>query len=248
MPPEPARLRLAPELSELITSARAEIDRAIDLGGLRNDPIRHALTALATHLDALYRVLTDATLTIGAQLEEARRPIADEDIRKLSKASADGAWRATAGMVRAHIWRSILITVAASLLLLIGAFGAGYWFHGSQQLVAGVSAGGQECHAQQGGTICFIPVWARVAAVDGAIGARFTRDNVASQGQNWPRRTDHCGLMCEPPTMNSVSREPQLPQRHFICTNGTSPRPASIRTARSASFACRHALHQTCTR
>jgi hypothetical protein len=35
---------------------------------------------------------------------------------------------------------------------------AGYWFHGNQQLVAGVSAGAQECHDQQGGTICFIPV------------------------------------------------------------------------------------------
>jgi hypothetical protein len=47
----------------------------------------------------------------------------------------------------------------------------------------------------------------------------------------------HRGLMCEPPTMNSVSREPQLPQRHFICTSGTSPRPAAIRAARSASLA-----------
>jgi hypothetical protein len=67
----------------------------------------------------------------------------------------------TASMVQAHIWRSILIAVAASLLLLIGAFGAGYWFHGNQQLVAGVSAGQQECD-QQGGTICFIPVWAKL--------------------------------------------------------------------------------------
>jgi hypothetical protein len=39
---------------------------------------------------------------------------------------------------------------------------AGYWFHGSQQLVAGVSAGKQECQEQQGGTICFIPVWAKL--------------------------------------------------------------------------------------
>jgi hypothetical protein len=123
---------------------------------------RHALTTLATHLDALYRVRTDATLTIGNQLEEARRPIADEDLRRLSKVAADGAWRAPAGLVRAHIWRNILIAVAAALLLLIGAFGAGYWFHGSQQLVAGVSAGRQECAEQQGGTLCFIPVWAKL--------------------------------------------------------------------------------------
>jgi hypothetical protein len=30
-------------------------------------------------------------------------------------------------------------------------------------------------------------------------------------------------------------------------TNGTSPRPAATRAARSASFACWHALYQTCT-
>jgi hypothetical protein len=162
MPSDPIRLRLAPELPQLIAQARAEIDRAIDLGGLRNDPVRHAFTALGTHLEALYRVLTDATLTIGAQIAEARRPIADEDIRRLSKASADGAWRATAELARAHVWRNVLIAVAASLLLLIGAFGAGYWFHGSQQLVVGVSAGKQECQEQQGGTICFIPVWAKL--------------------------------------------------------------------------------------
>jgi hypothetical protein len=125
--PEP--IRLAPELPQLIANARTEIDRALSLGGLRNDAIRYAFMALSVHLEALYRVLTDATLTIGAQLQEARRPIADEDIRRLSKASADGAWRATAELVRTHVWRNVLIAVAASLLLLIGAFGAGYWFH-----------------------------------------------------------------------------------------------------------------------
>jgi hypothetical protein len=34
----------------------------------------------------------------------------------------------------------------------------------------------------------------------------------------------------------------------FIRTNDTSPLPASISAARSASLAWRHALHQTCTR
>jgi hypothetical protein len=40
--------------------------------------------------------------------------------------------------------------------------------------------------------------------------------------------------------MNSVSREPQLPQRHFISIRGTWPRPAATNAARSASFAWRH--------
>jgi hypothetical protein len=47
-------------------------------------------------------------------------------------------------------------------------------------------------------------------------------------GVRWP--ADHSTiplidcLICEPPTTNSVSREPQLPQRHFTCTSSTSPR------------------------
>ena len=160
--PKVGNLALAPELMGTVSAAVDELDRAIQSAELQRDPLRHALKALATHLKALHRVLTDATLTIGAQIEEAKRPIAAEDLKRLGKVAADGAWRATAGLVQAHIWRTILIAVAASLLLLIGAFGAGYWFHGSQQLVAGVSAGKQECQEQQGGTICFIPVWAKL--------------------------------------------------------------------------------------
>jgi hypothetical protein len=160
--PKVGNLSLAPELMGTVSATVDELECAIQLAELQRDPLRHALKALATHLKALHRVLTDATLTIGAQIEEAKRPIAAEDMKRLSKVAADGAWRVTAGMVRAHIWRTILIAVAASLLLLIAAFGAGYWFRGDQQLVAGVSAGQQECHEQQGGTICFIPVWAKL--------------------------------------------------------------------------------------
>jgi hypothetical protein len=95
-------------------------------------------------------------------IKAAQPRITDEQCKAMSKVAADGAWRVTASLVQAHIWRTILITVAVSLLLLIGAFGAGYWFHGSQQLVAGVSAGQQECSEQQGGTLCYIPVWTKL--------------------------------------------------------------------------------------
>jgi hypothetical protein len=136
-----------------------EMDAAArDMGIVPGDPAY----AFYTGLRRLYAEQQAGFAQAVAALKSARRPIADEDLRRLSKASADGAWRATAGLVQAHIWRSILIAVAASLLLLIGAFGAGYWFHGSQQLVAGVSAGRQECSEQQGGTLCYIPVWTKL--------------------------------------------------------------------------------------
>jgi hypothetical protein len=136
-----------------------EMDAAArDMGIVPGDPAY----AFYIGLRRLYAEQQAGFAQAVAALKSAQRPIGDEDIRRVSKASADGAWRVTTGLVRAHIWRNILIAVAASLLLLIGAFGAGYWFHGSQQLVAGVSAGGQECYEQQGGTICFIPVWAKL--------------------------------------------------------------------------------------
>jgi hypothetical protein len=77
--PKVGNLALAPELMGTVSAAVDELDRAIQSAELQRDPLRHALKALATHLNALHRVLTDATQTIGAQLEEAKRPIAAED-------------------------------------------------------------------------------------------------------------------------------------------------------------------------
>ena len=60
------------------------------------------------------------------------------------------------------------VSAAVAVVLLIAAFGAGYYFHGDQQLVAGVSVGQQECHDQPGGgTICFIPVWSKLPPTSG---------------------------------------------------------------------------------
>jgi hypothetical protein len=115
--PKVGNLALAPELMGIVSAAVDELDRAIQSAELQRDPLRHALKALATHLNALHRVLTEATLTIGAQLDEAKRPIAAEDLKRLGKVAADGAWHATAGLVQAHIWRTILIGPGATRLI-----------------------------------------------------------------------------------------------------------------------------------
>ena len=139
-------------------------------------------------------------------IKAAQLRITDEQCKAMSKVAADGAWRVTASLVQAHIWRTILIAVAVavavSLLLLIGAFGAGYWFHGSQQLVAGVSAGQQECSEQQGGTLCYIPVWTKLPP-------------------HTPRRIGrhearHClalGFDAEPVPVPTVAMPPRAPAR-----------------------------------
>ena len=56
------------------------------------------------------------------------------------------------------------------------------------------------------------------------------------------------GPMREPATTNSVSREPQLPQRQRSRTSGVSPRPPSTSAARSASLAWWQDRHHTCSR
>ena len=61
-----------------------------------------------------------------------------------------------------------IVSAAVAVVLLIAALGAGYYFHGDQQLVAGVSVEQQECHDQPGGgTICFIPVWSELLLMSG---------------------------------------------------------------------------------
>jgi hypothetical protein len=50
-----------------------------------------------------------------------------------------------------------------AVAIAIAAFAAGFWWHGNQQLVAGVSAGQQECQEQAGGgTLCRIPIWTKL--------------------------------------------------------------------------------------
>jgi hypothetical protein len=131
---------------------------ARDMGIVPGDPAY----AFYTGLRRLYAEQQAGVAQAIDAIKAAQPKVTDEQCKAMSKVAADGAWRVTASLVQAHIWRTILITVAVSLLLLIGAFGAGYWFHGSQQLVAGVSAGQQECSEQQGGTLCYIPVWTKL--------------------------------------------------------------------------------------
>lgn len=114
---------LAPELSELIDAARLEIDRAISLGGLRNDAIRHVFTALAVHLDALHKVMLDGTQTIAAQLDAVQRAqpkITDRHIAQLGdvlvrefRPSVDSALQQMQG-------RTLATIAAIGLALFVG--------------------------------------------------------------------------------------------------------------------------------
>jgi hypothetical protein len=111
-------------LATVTEAARAELDRAIQLAGLQHDPLRHTFIALGVHLDAMHRL-------VEGHITAARRPISDEDLRKLSQSASHGAWRMTAEMMRAHNWRTIAITVLTGVVA-ISVAGFGGYFYGRQ--------------------------------------------------------------------------------------------------------------------
>ena len=100
-----------------------EMDAAArDMGIVPGDPAY----AFYTGLRRLYAEQQAGVAQAINAIKAAQPRITDEQCKAMSKVAADGAWRVTASLAEAHIWRTILITVAVSLLLLIGAFGAGY--------------------------------------------------------------------------------------------------------------------------
>jgi len=101
------------------------------------------------------RAFSDAIVS----MEENRQPVPVEEIRR----AANQAFRsATAGVVKAINWRTTMATSIAVVALCLASFVGGYVFHGNQQMVAGVSAGAQECRDQGGGTLCYIPIWSKL--------------------------------------------------------------------------------------
>jgi hypothetical protein len=142
-------------LAAVTEAAKAELDRAIALSGLQRDPLRHSFQALAVHLDAMNQI-------VSQHIEEARRPIGQEDLQQLVRTVA---WQVDLQVARRSMQFTIGGIVAGAVLLGALCYGS-YWYgwksHGDQQLVAGVSAGQRECHEQQGGTLCYIPVWAKL--------------------------------------------------------------------------------------
>ena len=93
-------------------------------------------------------------------LQEPRPPMQPEELRK---AVTRGVANCANEIVRALNVRNSLIGAGMlAAALLAGAVG-GYLYHGAAPIIAGVSAGAQQCQDQKGGDqICWIPVWGRL--------------------------------------------------------------------------------------
>jgi hypothetical protein len=134
IPPGPELAPEPEELSEAISHAQHELERAVREGGFSKDPMRLPLGALAVTLGAIHKLFvatvtqfrsTARTLDQRAA-EIIRHPIPPDAMARLEKAAATGADRRAAELARAHNLRSVLIKVAMIVGALLIGIGIGY--------------------------------------------------------------------------------------------------------------------------
>ena len=123
---------LAPQVEAAIATARAEMARLSELGGLRNDPLRFPIEALSVHLEALHKLMVDATFAIGSQVAAAKQPPVVVDMAGLTRTAADRVVYELPGAVdRLVLQRSrhlmLMAAGGAVLLLVLGVAGGWAW-------------------------------------------------------------------------------------------------------------------------
>lgn len=150
---------LAPEAGASVRAAQEALEQEARRADAVGDPTASMLRAMAQTVGATHRTLVEATLTLGKQIEAVHQPIPEVTLRN---AIIQGIGVYAQDMIGALNLRTALAAAGVALVLMVASFGGGYWWHGSQQLIAGVSAGQQECHEQHGGTVCLIPIWTKL--------------------------------------------------------------------------------------
>jgi hypothetical protein len=139
------------ELEATIEAALSELEMSVAETKYHSDPLRFPLLALAAFLRAIRVLYADSIMSMRQQIEAAKQPVNDDQLRRAVIQGISGHAGAT---VRALEWRNVVI--GAGLLagaLLVGAAG-GYWYGVSSARVASVSgcapaqqAGGGEAWA-----------------------------------------------------------------------------------------------------
>lgn len=109
----------AADLSSSVAAARAELERAIVLAGLERDPLGHAYRAQSNVIGLFPKLV--------AGIEAARRPLANEDLNRLSSAAARGAQTQAMRLARSANRLTIAVGLLGGLALLIAAYAIGSW-------------------------------------------------------------------------------------------------------------------------
>ncbi len=129
-----------------------ELEREARRAEMSGDPLAPVLRVLAGTTTTMERSMAE----IARQIEQSRQPVSPQIVRH---AVAQAIRAASPDVIRALNWRTVVIIAGMLLVLMAGAFGAGYVMHGDQQMIAGLRAGDDTCRPQDGGVLCFIPVW-----------------------------------------------------------------------------------------
>ena len=129
-----------------------ELEREARRAELSGDPLAPVLRALIGTTSTMDRSMVE----IARQIEQSRQPVSPQIVRQ---AVAQAIRAAAPEVVRAINVRTILVMAGVMIALMAGAFGAGYFVRGEPPMIAGLRAGDDVCRAQDGGVLCYIPIW-----------------------------------------------------------------------------------------
>ena len=164
------------DLAEAIRAAQEEMARAVQLGGLTNDPIRYTFGAMSAHLGASLRIAEDirASAGIGARglTPEGEKAL----VERVSSAVAVGADERAARPAGAHNRRTVVLVAVTLLGVALVAAASGWW--------AGRDAGRAEAAATAADL--------RAEFADGAEGAAIWRDLIKFNREIITRAAAHC--------------------------------------------------------
>ena len=129
-----------------------ELEQEARRAEMSGDPLAPVLRALIGTTTTMDRSMVE----IAKQIEQSRQPVPPQIVRQ---AMAQAVRAAAPDVIRAINLRTILAMACVMILLMLGAFGAGYFARGEPPMLAGLRAGDDICRAQDGGVLCYIPIW-----------------------------------------------------------------------------------------
>jgi hypothetical protein len=129
-----------------------ELEREARRAEMSGDPMAPVLRALIGATTTMDRAMTE----LAKQLERNREPVSPQMVRQ---AVAQAIRVFVPDVIQALNWRTIIATAGVMIALMAGAFSAGYLMHGDRQMIAGLRAGDDTCRPQDGGVLCYIPMW-----------------------------------------------------------------------------------------
>jgi len=136
------------ELADAIAAAQAELRKAVQLGGMTNDPLRFALEGFALALGAMHKlfavsaqhyqvVSADLDQRIEDAIARSRQPIDEEALGRLQRAAANGAGQHVVALARAHHRRTSLLMAGLLVGAAVASLAGGYWW-GHAEAVASI--------------------------------------------------------------------------------------------------------------